>query len=420
MNATGGGLYDVAVVGLGPAGRALASRCAASGLTVLALDPRPDAPWRQTLSVWADQVPMWLRPEACGVDVLAHTVPAAALYAPDRAVLHREYAVLDNEALRRALPLGPGVTVELAEVDDTGVRALTARAHRVVDCRGAGGRLNRGPLQTAYGIVVDAADAAPALGGENALFMDWRTDYLRGRNADDHDDDNSHDDNSDDDEVGPSFLYAIPVGPDRVLLEETCLAGLPAPVPAVLASRLRSRLAGRGVSPAAIASPLSVERVRIPLLPRPGLTEDPRVEAFGTAGGHGHAATGYSVAAMLAAVPAAVHAIEAGYPLPAPRSPLSTALHGVGLRVLLRADDGTLRALFNAFGRLDGRRQRWFLDAASPSYQVAAAMWGMWFSMPARNKAGMVAAVLRPSTRTSGGGVPITSAGTRTVPVEGE
>ncbi|MEB8325051.1 lycopene cyclase family protein [Dietzia kunjamensis] len=425
MNATGGGLYDVAVVGLGPAGRALASRCAASGLTVLALDPRPDAPWRQTLSVWADQIPPWLRPGACGVDVFAHTVPVAALYAPDRAVLHREYAVLDNEALRRALPLGPGVTVERAEVDDTGVRALTARAHRVVDCRGAGGRLNRGPLQTAYGIVVDAADAAPALCGENALFMDWRTDYVRGRNDDDDDnDDDNNDDNSDDDsdddEVGPSFLYAIPVGPDRVLLEETCLAGLPAPDPAVLACRLRSRLAGRGVSPAAIASPLSVERVRIPLLPRAGLTEDPRVEAFGTAGGHGHAATGYSVAAMLAAVPAAVYAIEAGYPLPAPRSPLSTALHGVGLRVLLRADERTLRALFNAFGRLDGRRQRWFLDAASPSYQVAAAMWGMWVSMPVRDKAGMVAAVLRRSARTSVGGAPIALAGTRTVPVEGE
>ncbi|UVE95474.1 lycopene cyclase family protein [Dietzia sp. B32] len=407
MNATGGGLYDVAVVGLGPAGRALASRCAATGLTVLALDPDPAAPWRQTLSVWADQIPPWLRHEACGVDVLAHTVPDAALYAPDRALLHREYAVLDNEALRRALPLGPGVTVEHAEVDDDAVRALTARAHRVVDCRGAGGRRNRGPLQTAYGIVVDAADAVPALGGENALFMDWRTDYVRDRD-------------DDDDEAGPSFLYAIPVGPDRVLLEETCLAGLPAPDPAVLASRLRSRLAGRGVAAEAIASPLSVERVRIPLLPRPGVPEDPLVEAFGTAGGHGHAATGYSVAAMLAAVPGAVHAIEAGYPLPAPRSPLSTALHGVGLRALLRADDRTLRALFNAFGRLDGRRQRWFLDAASPSYQVAAAMWGMWVSMPARAKAGMVAAVLRPSARSSVGAPATTSGDARTVPVEGQ
>ena len=177
MKATGGGLFDVAVVGLGPAGRALASRCAAAGLTVLALDPRPDAPWRQTLSVWADQVPPWLRAEACGIDVLAHRVSSPALYAPGRAFLHREYAVLDNDALRRALPLGAGVTVEREAVDDAGLRALTARAHRVVDCRGAGGRLNQGPLQTAYGIVVDAADAAPALGGEAARFMDWRTDH---------------------------------------------------------------------------------------------------------------------------------------------------------------------------------------------------------------------------------------------------
>lgn len=382
MNATGGRVVDVAVVGLGPAGRALASRCAAAGLTVLALDPEPDAPWRQTLSVWADQVPPWLRPEACGEDVLAHTVPEPALFAPGRTVLHREYAVLDNEALRRALPLGPGVIVERTRVDDAGLTALTTRAHRVVDCRGAGGALNRGPLQTAYGIVVDAADAAPALGGDGALFMDWRTDY-------------------DDDEAGPSFLYAIPLSADRVLLEETCLAGQPAPGPAVLASRLRSRLAGRGVPRAAIDAPLSVERVRIPLLPRPGASLDPRVEAFGTAGGHGHAATGYSVAAMLAAVPAAVHAIASGRPVPAPRSPLSTTLHRLGLRALLRADERTLTALFSAFGRLDGRRQRWFLDGASPSYQVAAAMWGMWLSMPVRHEAGMVAAVLRPSARPS-------------------
>ncbi|MCT1884380.1 lycopene cyclase family protein [Dietzia cinnamea] len=402
MKATGGGLFDVAVVGLGPAGRALASRCAAAGLTVLALDPRPDAPWHQTLSVWADQVPPWLRPEACGIDVLAHRVSSPALYAPGRAVLQREYAVLDNDALRRALPLGSGVTVEREAVDDAGLRDLTARAHRVVDCRGAGGRLNQGPLQTAYGIVVDAADAAPALGGEAALFMDWRTDYARGR--------------GDDDEVGPSFLYAIPLSADRVLLEETCLAGLPAPDPAVLASRLRSRLAGRGVPSAAIDDPLSVERVHIPLLPRPGGSGNPLVEAFGTAGGHGHAATGYSVAAMLAAVPAAVLALGAGHPLPAPRSPLSTTLHGVGLRALLRADDRTLRALFAAFGRLDGCRQRWFLDGASPSHQVAAAMWDMWVTMPVRDKAGMVAAVLRRSAR----GPAALSGVARSKPVERE
>lgn len=379
MDATGDDLFDVAVVGLGPAGRALASRCAASGLTVLAIDPDPAVSWPQTLALWADQLPPWLREAACGVDVLAHKVAMPALYSPDRALLPREYAVIGNEALRAALPLDAGVTIERAALDDAGVHALTARAHRVVDCRGAGGQRNRGPLQTAYGMILAADDAAPALEGETALFMDWRTDHH-------HDDD-----------AGPSFLYAIPLDADRVLLEETCLAGLPATDPAVLASRLRSRLAGRGVSTAAMESPLAVERVRIPLMPPAGVSDDPRVERFGTAGGHGHAATGYSVAAVLDAVPAAVHTLGSGRPLPGPRSPLSTRLHEVGLRALLRADDHTLWELFNAFGRLDGRRQHWFLDGASPTYQVASAMWGMWLSMPARQKAGLAAAVVRRS-----------------------
>ena len=385
MDATGDALFDVAVVGLGPAGRALASRCADSGLTVLAIDPRPDAPWNQTLSMWADQLPPWLREAVCGVEVLAHRVSEPAMYSPDRAVLPRDYAVIDTDALRKALPLGRGVTIERASIHDAGLHALTARAHRVVDCRGAGGEHNRGPLQTAYGIVLDAADAAPALDGESALFMDWRTDY-------DLDDD-------DDDDASPTFLYAIPLDSDRVLLEETCLAGSPAPGPAVLEARLRSRLAGRGVPGAAMESPLAVERVRIPLMPPVSVPEDPRVECFGTAGGHGHAATGYSIAAMLAAVPASVHALGSGRPLPAPRASLSTGLHELGLRALLGADDRTLWELFNAFGRLDGRRQHSFLDGASPSYQVASAMWGMWTSMPAGQKAGLVAAVLRSSGR---------------------
>ncbi|QGW24725.1 lycopene beta-cyclase [Dietzia sp. DQ12-45-1b] len=382
MDATGGALYDVAVVGLGPSGRALASRCADAGLSVLAIDPRPDAPWRQTLSLWADQLPPWLSVTQCGVDVLAHSVDAPALHSPGRAVLNRTYSVLDNAALREALPLGDGVTVETTAVDDAGLPALTARAHRVVDCRGAGGPHNTGPLQTAYGIVLDEADAAPALGGETALFMDWRADH-------------------DDDDLGPSFLYAIPVGGDRVLLEETCLAGLSAPDPAELADRLRSRLVRRGVSRSAIDAPLDVERVRIPLLPRGGWAGDPRIDAFGTAGGHGHAATGYSVASMLAAVPAAVHAVRTGFPIPAPRSPASTTLHGIGLRVLLRADDRTLRQLFDAFGRIEGRRQKWFLDGASPSYQLALAMWDMWVGMPASGKVGMISALLRRSPRTA-------------------
>ncbi|MDO8396058.1 MAG: lycopene cyclase, partial [Dietzia sp.] len=65
------------------------------------------------------------------------------------------------------------------------------------------------------------------------------------------------------------------------------------------------------------------------------------------------------------------------------------------LRVLLRADARTLRQLFCAFGRIDARRKRWFLDGARTSYKLALAMWDMWVIMPARDKVGMIAAVVR-------------------------
>lgn len=342
---------------------------------MLAIDPAPDVPWHRTLSLWADEVPMWL-----DARVLAHTVRGPTLYSPVRTVLDRDYAVLDNDRLWDALPLGDGVTVERLALSDAQVAGLTSRAHRVVDCRGAAGPGGHGPLQTAYGIVLGAGDASPALGGDPAVFMDWRTDH-------------------DDDELGPSFLYAIPLGHDRVLLEETCLAGRDAPEPAALGRRLRSRLIRRGVAASAIDHPLAVEEVRIPMLPPERVYSDPRVAAFGTAGGHGHAATGYSVAASLGAVPAAVNALSTGHPLPQPRARTTTALQHAGLRALLGADDATLHGLFDAFGRIDDRRQRWFLGGTGPSHQVAASMWQMWARMPARSRAGMIAAVARGARR---------------------
>src|SRR5699024_12804049 len=137
--------------------------------------------------------------------------------------------------------------------------------------------------------------------------------------------------------VGRSFLYAIPLVHDRFVLEETCLAGRDATGTSPLRELLRSRLIRRGVSAAAVNDPLAVEEVRILLLPPGREYADPRVTAFGTAGGHGHAATGYSVAASLGAVPGAVNALVTGYPLPRPRARTTTALHHAGLRALLGA-----------------------------------------------------------------------------------
>ena len=367
------GVYDVAIVGLGPAGRALASRCAAARMSVLAIDPDPDAPWKQTLCLWREQLPTWLSPE-----VVALSVAGPQLRSRTRHRIDLTYSLLDNERLREHLPLpADSVTVVRRRLDDRGVLALRDTARRVVDCRGAAGSgraARRVPAQTAYGIVVSASDGAVALDGAKALLMDWTDD---------------HGDRLD---RRPSFFYALPLPGDRLLLEETCLAGRPAMPTQELADRLESRLRARGVARAVVDEPLAVEHVRIPLLPgrRRPLTG---VDRFGTAAGHGQPTSGYSVAASLQAVTSAVNSIATGRALLPPRDRQATVLHRVGLRALLGAGPSTTVELFESFGALPDRHQLWYLTSGTPWHQVAYAMWRMWWSMPAASRPGLIAAV---------------------------
>ncbi|MDQ2706969.1 MAG: lycopene cyclase family protein, partial [Actinomycetota bacterium] len=50
-------MYDVLVVGAGPAGRAVAAACAEHGLDTGLLDPAPTRPWRATYGAWSDELP---------------------------------------------------------------------------------------------------------------------------------------------------------------------------------------------------------------------------------------------------------------------------------------------------------------------------------------------------------------------------
>ncbi|WP_238586465.1 lycopene cyclase family protein [Rhodococcus rhodochrous] len=220
---------EVIVVGLGPAGRAVAHRVAAAGLDVLAVDPRPDRPWTATYAAWLDELPRWL-PES----VLAARVaePAAWTTHPHR--IPRPYGVFDTSALQRSLALDcVRVCAARADVVDADHVVLAdgavLRAPAVIDARGVPAHRSRAQ-QTAFGVIVDTATAAPALQGRAAWFMDWRRDNRTGSGD------------------APSFLYAVPLGQDRVLLEETCLVGRPAiPLPE-LQRRLEVRLAARGVN----------------------------------------------------------------------------------------------------------------------------------------------------------------------------
>jgi lycopene beta-cyclase len=214
--------------------------------------------------------------------------------------LARAYAVLDNASVLDAFSDGgvrcvTGVAIGADLVD----RSMCVRlrdggrvtARVVVDTTGQRRLLSGGPVrgpraeQTAYGVVVPAKVAASLVGPGEAIFMDWgRTDGW------------------------PTFLYAVPVGNDRILLEETSLARRPGLPLDRLRSRLEARLGTVGID--ARDDALGEERVRFAVdLPMPRST--PGAVAFGVAGAMMHPATGYSVGDALLTAPVVAEALAA-------------------------------------------------------------------------------------------------------------
>jgi lycopene beta-cyclase len=381
-------VLDVLVVGAGPAGRAVAAACAERGLRTLVMDPAPNRPWRATYGAWRDELPAEL-PES----VLAATVSGRAFAVTEHA-LNRQYAVLDVPALREHLDqrlAAAGVAVQrgLAHPDelpaaglviDAGgaaqplARARPRRGHRVRDAQvrdaqghgwapGERGRPVRAE-QTAVGVIVPAELATPVLAPGEALFMDWRQPAGHGG--------------------WPTFLYAIPLGGGRVLVEETSLARRPGLDFDTLAARLRARLAGHRIQPPG-DSPR--ELVRFPLdLPRHHAAG---VLGFGAAAPLTHPATGYQLAESLRLAPAVADTAAGalgtgpGDALAATQAllwpPSARAAHLLrrrGLETLLRLPPARVPEFFEGFFALPERLRRDYLSGRGDPFGTARAMAG--------------------------------------------
>jgi lycopene beta-cyclase len=356
-------------VGAGPAGRALAGACAARGLHTALLDPAPQRTWRITYGAFTAELPPDLPASAVAARARGRAVALTGWE------LGWEYAVLDVPGLRAHLDTAlAGVTVVEGRArhrDRDGVvltdgTRLPARA--VVD---AGG--HRQPLlprpararpaaeQTAYGIVVDEATAAPIAAPGEALFMDWTPaggpDW-------------------------PTFLYAVPLGGGRVLLEETSLARRPGLPVGQLRDRLHVRLALAGVHPDPDAA---VERVHFPVDSR--RYRSPTGLGFGAAAPLMHPATGFSVAAALRLAPAVADAL-AGYLPRDPQaalaaagavvwSPAAKAVHTLrrrGLEALLRMPPADVPAFFEVFFALPEHHRWAYLTSRDDLAATIAAM----------------------------------------------
>ncbi|MHA6782652.1 lycopene cyclase family protein [Pseudonocardia saturnea] len=384
----------VLVVGGGPAGRALAAACGARGLRTTLLDPAPDRPWPATYGMWAAELPAELPPSVVAARAHGRAVARTAH------ALGWEYAVLEVAALRAHLDDGmarTGVRVRAGRATGSpnpGTVALagggTARALVVVDAGGRAQPLRGRPHtrtaaeQTAYGVTVDEATAAPWVAPGEALFMDWRPDHG---------------------EPGhPSFLYAVPLGAGRVLLEETSLARRPGLPLAVLRRRLHARLAHHGVTAAPDAP---VEKVSFPL-DRPVH----RGFGFGAAAPLVHPASGFSLAAALQLAPAVADALADHLPgspdaaLAAARStvwpPAARVVHRVrtiGLEAVLRMPAAEVPAFFEVFFSLP-ERQRWaYLAGRDDLRGTLSAMAALFAAADATLRRRLVGPALLPPAR---------------------
>ncbi|WP_245721046.1 lycopene cyclase family protein [Nocardia pseudovaccinii] len=337
---------DLIVCGLGPAGRALAHRCLAHGMSVTAIDPVPDRPWSATYAGWYDELPGWLDPS-----VIATTVQYPTAWGTRSHRLDRTYVVFDSARLRDSLNLDGAQIVadRVAEIRHNTVTLASETifgAKRVIDARG----IARSPElaeQTAYGMVARRdADIEP-------LFMDWRLD------------------NGAEPDAPRSFLYAVPLSAETMLLEETCLAGRPALDTAVLRDRLHHRLRSRGIE---LTGTEPIERVRFPVQ-----GGHPGQRRFGAAGAFTHPATGYSVTASLAAADTVARDASAW---PA-RARAVHALRSAGLRALLALPPADLPVFFDAFFTLPPELQRAYLSGRTDLGGTVAAMRTLFTALPA-------------------------------------
>ncbi|WP_280493251.1 lycopene cyclase family protein [Nocardia asiatica] len=358
MGVSAGREVDVCVVGLGPTGRALAHRAMRAGLSVTAVDPRPDRLWPPTFSCWVDELPQWLPATA-----LATTIPAPTVWTKTEHRIDRPYCVLSKPGLRAALALDDATVVpgRATRVDGHEVELADGTVHRaaaVFDTRGLPA-LGRRRAASAHGIFVDAETAAPMVAEGEGLLLDWRPENGAGPHE------------------PPSFLYAVPLGDGTVIFEETSL-GLRGGMPQhELRKRTLNRLAAHGIR---LTGAESSEAAHYPLDQPPPRRGTARAVPFGSRGGMMHPCTGYSVADSLALVDTAVTALRQGRdPIAAlwpPRARLVYWMRMRGLYGLGRLTTEQSIAMFDAFFSASPRGQRALLSAHDDYTALGAVLFG--------------------------------------------
>lgn len=382
-------MRDVLLIGSGPAALLLAVACADAGLSVGVLGA-DDRPWPANYGAWTDEL------ASVGLEAFvgASWRDARVITGEGESfLLGRSYARVARRRLRQHLLdrlHQHGATVRWVraasvEHDLTGSDVLDEtgqswRARVVVDASGHQPVFVHQPraataFQAAFGLIGRLAEGE--LDADVATFMDWRP----------ADADALHD-------GPPSFLYAMALPGNRVLLEETSLIHAPAVPFPLLRSRLQRRMARTGFRVA------DIEQTELCLIPMDTpMPHVDRVLPFGAAASFVHPATGYQLvraaaAARDVAAALAQHLGVGGDPQAAVRAAWRAAwpadqraareLHAYGARVLSELDQADTAAFFSAFFRVPHAWRNGYLAARSPLGGTLSTMSAVFARVPGR------------------------------------
>ncbi|XP_057541348.1 lycopene beta cyclase, chloroplastic/chromoplastic [Amaranthus tricolor] len=374
-----GKMVDLAVVGGGPAGLAVAQQVSQAGLSVCSIDPSPKLIWPNNYGVWVDEF------EAMDLlDCLDTTWSGAVVYIDEglKKNLDRPYGRVNRKLLKSKMMqkcISNGVKFHQAKVikvvhDESKSRVIcndgvTIEASVVLDATGFARSLvqydkpyNPG-YQVAYGILAEV-EGHP-FDVDKMLFMDWRDSHL-----------DCNKELKDRNSRIPTFLYAMPFSSNRIFLEETSLVARPGLAMEDIQQRMEARLRHLDIKITHIEED---ERCVIPMGgPLPVIPQ--RVVGIGGTAGMVHPSTGYMVARTLAAAPIVANSIvqyldrknsNAGNELSAEvwkdlwpiERRQQREFFCFGMDILLKLDLPGTRRFFDAFFDLEPRYWHGFLSS---------------------------------------------------------
>ncbi|CAD7696972.1 unnamed protein product [Ostreobium quekettii] len=415
---------DVAVVGCGPAGLALAGELGKRGMRVVLVGQ--DSAFVNNYGVWRDEF------RELGLEHVLECQwdDSVCFFGEGQEVrVGRGYGRVCRRRLRQHLlevcrseGIGGGVAFHEGLVDavdsERGSDTSTLRCKDGSEVRArlvtlasgaAAGRFLEYETdtpqpagQTAYGIEAEVEGYEKGFDPKAMLFMDYRRHHTGLWEDTAHTIQAGKHPNAGDGLWGtsnevPSFLYAMPLSDGTVFLEETCLVARPALPFATLKRRLERRLAAQGIR---VKRVLDEEWSYIPTggpLPAQGQA----ITAFGAAANLIHPATGYSITRSFQEAPAMADAIVDALkscPLIGQRADRvwdtlwsqekrkQAAFHVFGMELLVNLDLASTNNFFKTFFRLPEYFWQGFLASKLSSVELLAFAAGMFLLAPLSTK----------------------------------